>query len=78
MLFSATFPPLIQRLSKDVLKQDNVMVSNKILVAPNSKVIQTFQPVMKEGKKAALLEILKKGISVDKNGLIKNFKWFIF
>lgn len=75
MLFSATFPPLIQRLSNDILKNNNVMISNKKLVAPNNKIIQTFQPVLKEGKKAALLKILKDEIQLatTKNGLNKIF-----
>lgn len=59
MLFSATFPTFIQRLSADVLKPNNVMVSNKKMVATNTKVVQSFIAVFKDNKKRALFDILK-------------------
>lgn len=62
MLFSATFPPLIQRLSKDILKSNNVFISNTKLVSANSRVLQKFIPVIYENKKSELLKLLKKEI----------------
>lgn len=62
MLFSATFPDLIQRLSVEVLRTENIMVSNQKLVASNAKILQNFLNVSKEDKKEKLLELLKKEI----------------
>lgn len=64
MLFSATFPPLIQRLSRDVLNANNVMISNQKNVSTNSRVFQNFIPVIQKNKKAKLLEILKKDVEM--------------
>jgi len=66
MLFSATFPELVQKLSNDVLKPNSVMVSNRKLVATNNKVMQRFILISKEGKKDALLELLQKELEQAK------------
>lgn len=72
MLFSATFPDLIQRLSSEVLKAENVMISNQKLVASNAKILQNFIQVSKEDKKEKLLELFKKEIE-DSEGWFYKF-----
>lgn len=67
MLFSATFPELIQKLSMDVLKDDCVMVSNRKMVAANNKVKQCFILVESRDKKQALIDILKEEMQKTKN-----------
>lgn len=66
MLFSATFPESVQRLSADVLREDNIMVSNQKPVAANSKVIQQFRNVSTDQKKHVLLEMLQEEIEEQK------------
>lgn len=73
MLFSATFPKLIQKLSLDVLKDDCVMISNQKMVAVNSKVIQRFILVESRNKKQVLIDILEKEMQEAKN---KNRKFY--
>ncbi|KAI1730748.1 DEAD/DEAH box helicase domain-containing protein [Ditylenchus destructor] len=66
LMFSATFPPEIQRLSAEILKQDFVMVSNKKLVATNSRVEQRFVSVSSEDKKNALLDLFQAQLAEAK------------
>lgn len=75
MLFSATFPDLIQRLSVEVLRSENIMVSNQKLVASNSKILQSFIKVGKEDKKEKLIELLQKEIDSSEGKL--NFFWLL-
>ncbi|KAI1711149.1 DEAD/DEAH box helicase domain-containing protein [Ditylenchus destructor] len=62
----ATFPPAIQRLSAEILKPDFVMVSNKKLVATNSRVEQRFISVTSDNKKNALLELFQNQLAEAK------------
>lgn len=75
LLFSATFPDEVQKLADDVLKPGHVMLStkNKTLVSANTKVVQSFISVSKEGKKDALLDILKSSLDAESPGLFYVF-----
>lgn len=77
MMFSATFPPAIQRLSAEILKPDFVMVSNKKLVATNSRVEQRFISVTSDNKKNALLELFQNQLAeAKKNNRMYSLVYF--
>ncbi|KAL7074099.1 hypothetical protein ACQ4LE_006596 [Meloidogyne hapla] len=59
LLFSATFPPEIQQLATELLRDNYVYVSNKKPVSPNTKIVQNFHQVETSQKKDFLLEMLK-------------------
>lgn len=73
MLFSATFTDLIQRLASEILRPDNVMISNSKLICSNSKIIQVFEKVDKKDKKNRLYELLNKEIE-ESNSIFLFFK----
>ncbi|KAF7638688.1 hypothetical protein Mgra_00001771 [Meloidogyne graminicola] len=71
LLFSATFPPEIQQLATEMLRDEFIFASNKKPVAPNSKIVQSFFQVQSNQKKDFLLELLGKELSTSedkKNG----------
>lgn len=72
MLFSATFPEAIQRLSSDVLNNNHVMISNQKFVATNGKVMQRFISTTKDMKKTEILKLFKEDIAEAKK-LDRNF-----
>lgn len=59
LLFSATFPPIVQEWANDWMKADSMMVSNRKLVAANSRIQQCFVVVGKQNKKDTLLRLLQ-------------------
>ncbi|CAK5055807.1 unnamed protein product [Meloidogyne enterolobii] len=65
LLFSATFPPDIQQLASELLRDNFVFASNKKPVSPNSKIVQNFYQVETNHKGEFLLELLKKELDGD-------------
>ncbi|KAI1730199.1 DEAD/DEAH box helicase domain-containing protein [Ditylenchus destructor] len=59
LLFSATFPPEVQRWADEWLREQNIMISNKKPTSANTKVAQSFVQVTESQKKEKLLELLK-------------------
>ncbi|KAI1719008.1 DEAD/DEAH box helicase domain-containing protein [Ditylenchus destructor] len=59
LLFSATFPPEVQRWADEWLREQNIMISNKKPTSANTKVAQSFVLVTESQKKEKLLELLK-------------------
>ena len=62
MLFSATFPPEVQELANDILRPNNVFISNKNYVIANRKIIQQIIEVPHICKREKLLEVIKNEI----------------
>ncbi|GMT28700.1 hypothetical protein PFISCL1PPCAC_19997, partial [Pristionchus fissidentatus] len=64
LMFSATFPPTVQSLVKEMLKDDYLMIVVDKIGAANKCITQDFVQVDRFGKKKKLLELL--GIDIDK------------
>uniref|UniRef100_A0A915DAM9 RNA helicase n=1 Tax=Ditylenchus dipsaci TaxID=166011 RepID=A0A915DAM9_9BILA len=63
LLFSATFPELIQEWANEWMRPKNVMVSNKKLTTANHRVRQDFHLVAESEKKTKLLEMLNEELA---------------
>ena len=61
LFFSATMPPPIQSLTREMLKNP-VFIQKERQAAPASGITQAVYPVRSELKSALLLEILKRGL----------------
>ncbi len=59
ILFSATYPEFVESLSNQMLRPDHVKVSNKKMLAANTRITQDFLAVGLADKKEKLLEVLK-------------------
>ncbi|KAI1693206.1 DEAD/DEAH box helicase domain-containing protein [Ditylenchus destructor] len=64
LMYSATFPKEIQQLAADIMKENNVVVSKKKPLAPNSRVKQEFIQVGSKDKRNILYDLLKQDVDV--------------
>lgn len=77
-MFSATFPPEIQRWADEWLREQNVMVSNRKPASANNKVVQNFLNVPERDKKEKVLQLLNKELENMKMSSRKCYKFLTF
>ncbi|KAL3101142.1 hypothetical protein niasHS_001602 [Heterodera schachtii] len=82
LLFSATFPLVVQNWADEWMRKDSMMVSNKRLVAANSRIKQKFLMVPNTAKKDVLLRLFQLELQTAKkrdpvNGKIRNTMVFV-